>query len=123
MAKMMNVPVLGIVENYSYLTCPDCGKKIPVFGESKIDAVAADFDMKGLLEARQVDVITFTSSTTVKYFVEKLGAENLDLLSGVMCASIGPMTSQMMRESGIPVSVEAEVYTIDGLLSAIEKNL
>ncbi|MBQ3334417.1 MAG: Mrp/NBP35 family ATP-binding protein [Eubacteriaceae bacterium] len=48
MAKMMNVPVLGIVENYSYLTCPDCGKKIPVFGESKIDAVAADFDMKVL---------------------------------------------------------------------------
>ena len=40
MAKQMNIPVLGIVENYSYLVCPDCGKKIPVFGESHIDTVA-----------------------------------------------------------------------------------
>ena len=40
MAKQMNIPVLGIVENYSYLVCPDCGKKIPVFGESHIDDVA-----------------------------------------------------------------------------------
>ena len=36
MAKSMNVPILGIVENYSYLVCPDCGKKISVFGESHI---------------------------------------------------------------------------------------
>ena len=84
---------------------------------------AFSFDMKSLLEAGQVDVVTFTSSTTVKYFVEKLGSENLGLLDGVMCASIGPMTSEMMRESGISVSVEAEVYTIDGLLTAIEKSL
>ena len=37
MAKMMNIPVLGIVENYSYLACPDCGKHISVFGESHIE--------------------------------------------------------------------------------------
>lgn len=43
MAKMMNVPILGIVENMSYLTCPDCGKKISVFGESKADEIAAEF--------------------------------------------------------------------------------
>ena len=36
MAKMMNIPVLGIIENMSWLECPDCGKKLPVFGESKI---------------------------------------------------------------------------------------
>lgn len=42
MASTMNVPVLGIIENYSYLKCPDCGKEIPVFGESKVDAVAAE---------------------------------------------------------------------------------
>lgn len=40
MAKQMNIPVLGIVENYSYLVCPDCGKKISVFGESKVEEVA-----------------------------------------------------------------------------------
>ena len=40
MAEKMNVPVLGIVENMSYLVCPDCGKKIPIFGESHIADVA-----------------------------------------------------------------------------------
>ena len=37
----MNIPVLGMVENMSYITCPDCGKKMPVFGESHIEATAA----------------------------------------------------------------------------------
>lgn len=45
MAKMMNIPVLGIVENYSYLACPDCGKHISVFGESHIDEVAAHYEL------------------------------------------------------------------------------
>ena len=40
MALMMNIPVLGLVENYSYIVCPDCGKKIPLFGESNVDHVA-----------------------------------------------------------------------------------
>lgn len=43
MADMMNVPVLGLVENMSYVKCPDCGKEIPVFGESHIDEVAEKF--------------------------------------------------------------------------------
>lgn len=42
MAQMMNIPVLGLVENYSYVKCPDCGKKIAVFGESHIDEIAAE---------------------------------------------------------------------------------
>ncbi len=40
MAKMMDVPVLALVENMSYITCPDCGKEIRVFGESHIDEIA-----------------------------------------------------------------------------------
>ncbi len=40
MAKTMNVPILGIVENMSYALCPDCGKQIPIFGESHIEEVA-----------------------------------------------------------------------------------
>ena len=43
MAKMMNVPVLGLVENMSYVKCPDCGKEIHVFGESHIAEVAEKF--------------------------------------------------------------------------------
>ena len=42
MAQMMSVPVLGIVENYSYLVCPDCGKKLSIFGERHIDEIAAE---------------------------------------------------------------------------------
>jgi Mrp family chromosome partitioning ATPase len=48
MAKMMNVPVLGLIENMSYITCPDCGKEIHVFGESHIDEVAAKYALKVL---------------------------------------------------------------------------
>ena len=45
MANMMHIPVLGFVENYSYLQCPDCGKKINVFGKSHIDEIAKEFDL------------------------------------------------------------------------------
>lgn len=42
MARMMNIPILGVVENMSYIECPDCGKKISVFGESHLDETAAE---------------------------------------------------------------------------------
>ena len=45
MAELMNIPVLGFVENYSYLQCPDCGKKINVFGKSHLDKIAAQFGL------------------------------------------------------------------------------
>ena len=46
MAEMMHVPVLGVVENFSYLKCPDCGKEIKVFGESHVDEVADELGIK-----------------------------------------------------------------------------
>ena len=45
MANMMHIPVLGFVENYAYLECPDCGKQIKVFGESKLDEIAESFNL------------------------------------------------------------------------------
>jgi Mrp family chromosome partitioning ATPase len=42
MAKMMNVPILGLVENMSYFVCPDCDKQYPIFGESHIEEIAAE---------------------------------------------------------------------------------
>ena len=45
MVGMMNIPVLGIVENYSYIKCPDCGKEIPVFGKSHIDEIALELNV------------------------------------------------------------------------------
>ncbi len=46
MAGMMNIPVLGLVENMSYVACPDCGRKIEVFGKSSIDSIAQKCGVK-----------------------------------------------------------------------------
>ena len=63
MANMMNIPVLGLVENMSYVLCPDCGKKIDVFGESHVAETAAEFGVPVLARipidpqlARQADL-------------------------------------------------------------------
>ena len=45
MAKMMNIPILGLVENMSYVQCPDCGRKIEVFGQSHLEETAKAYDL------------------------------------------------------------------------------
>ena len=45
MAKLMKIPVLGVVENMSYAVCPDCGKEFPIFGESKLPEVAKEWQL------------------------------------------------------------------------------
>ena len=45
MARMMNVPVYGFVENYSYFQCPDCGKRVEIFGKSRLDELALQFSL------------------------------------------------------------------------------
>ena len=50
MAEMMHIPVLGLVENYSYFQCPDCGKRHAIFGESHIEQVAKDLGLKVLAQ-------------------------------------------------------------------------
>ena len=56
MAKLMNIPVLGLVENMSYITCPDCGRKIEMFGPSQAKAVAAEYGIR-LLEQLPIDPV------------------------------------------------------------------
>lgn len=46
MAKLMNIPVLGLVENMSYFECPDCGKKHEIFGKSHAEQTAADYGIR-----------------------------------------------------------------------------
>ena len=67
--------------------------------------------------------ITFTSSSTARNFLELLGAENKHLVTGVMLASIGPVTSNTLRELGLGVHIEAAEYTIPGLVAALAENL
>lgn len=50
MANMMNVPILGVVENMSYAVCPDCGKKLYVFGESHVQEIAARYHLPVLAQ-------------------------------------------------------------------------
>lgn len=56
MAELLNIPVLGLVENMSYMTCPHCGEKIRMFGESSAEAVAATYGIK-LLEQLPIDPV------------------------------------------------------------------
>ncbi len=72
---------------------------------------------------KRPDVVTFTSSSTVKNFVTLLGASRRTRrpaqLQGVTLASIGPVTSATLRELGLGVDVEAKQFTIPGLVKAI----
>jgi uroporphyrinogen-III synthase len=71
---------------------------------------------------RRPHVVTFTSSSTVRNFVELLGGKGgspQTILDGIQFASIGPVTSATLREFGLPVHIEAEEYTIPGLVRAV----
>ena len=50
MAKKMDIPIIGLIENMSYLECPDCGKRISVFGESHIEDVAKEYGIPVLAQ-------------------------------------------------------------------------
>ena len=68
------------------------------------------------IEAGKVDLATFTSASAVRGYIETVGE---DLALKLPAASIGPQTSDALREAGIEVKVEAEESTIDGLVSAV----
>lgn len=84
MAKMMHVPVLGLVENMSYYVCPDCGKKHAIFGDSKIDETAAELgvpvlaklpinpEVNALVDAGRVDEV---SCEELSAFIDALRGE------------------------------------------------
>jgi uroporphyrinogen III methyltransferase/synthase len=72
--------------------------------------------LREAIAAKRPDWITFTSSSTVRHFVEMAGEE---ALRNVRIASIGPITSATIREYGVEPSVEADPHTMDGLIAAI----
>ena len=71
MASMMSIPVIGLVENMSYVKCPDCGKEIKIFGESKLDKVAATYNLP-VLARLPID-------PTVAAAVDAGAVENIDV--------------------------------------------
>ncbi len=79
-----------------------------------LDALAA------LLEAQEIDVVTFTSSSTVEHLCDALESRAAALLRNTCVASIGPITTETARKRGLRVDVTASEHTIPGLVSAIE---
>ena len=82
MAKMMNVPILGLVENYSWFECPDCGKRHTIYGESRLDEVAAELGLPVLARLPIDPAIAQACDaglveTIVQFDLEKV-AEQLD---------------------------------------------
>jgi uroporphyrinogen-III synthase len=106
--------VVEVVEGYETVV-PDSSRK-------QLRTVMEDSKLRP-------QVVTFTSSSTVRNFVELLGGRErpphtnrttaAGVLDGVLLASIGPVTSATLREFGLPVHVEAAEYTISGLTRAI----
>ncbi|WP_026394635.1 hydroxymethylbilane synthase [Acetobacterium malicum] len=82
----------------------------------------ATVDPLEMLNNKEIDYITFTSSTTVEFFVEKIGAAHIDAINIAKCVSIGHQTSKKCQELSIDVDIEAETYTIQGMLDAILKD-
>jgi uroporphyrinogen III methyltransferase/synthase len=76
--------------------------------------------LRQLLKNEEIDVITFTSSSTVNHFVEILKKENLKkLLKGIAIACIGPVTTQTAKKWGMKVHIQPKKYTIPALTQAI----
>lgn len=72
------------------------------------------------LRNKEIDAVTFTSSSTVTNFLEMLGDTKVaEMMQGVTVASIGPITSRTIKDNGLSVHVEASEYTIDGLVRAL----
>ena len=80
MAEMMHIPVLGFVENYSYLECPDCGKRIKVFGEGHLDEVAQNLGLPVLAR------LPIDPKVAEAYDNGRMESVNTDALSDVVAA-------------------------------------
>jgi len=88
---------------------------VPAKSKTKLRAVMSD-------PKRRPHVITFTSSSTVKNFLALIGKGNRGILKQIQLASIGPITSATLRENRLHPHIQAENFTIPGLIKTICKN-
>lgn len=99
------------------------GADVTVVDAYEIAVGEGGADVPSLLAARQIDAITFSSSSTVRYFVQRLQEEGGRLadLDDVCLAAIGPVTAETMRQCGMRVSVVPAQYTVAALIGALEE--
>ena len=94
----------------------ELGADVDVVTSYKTEAEESDVArVRELLDSGEIDIITFTSSSTVKMFADRIPK----VPEGVIIACIGPITAQTAEELGLKVDVVAEEYTIEGLVKAL----
>ena len=80
-------------------------------------------DVAGMLRERRLDVVTFTSASTVRSFVSRLGSEPAPaLLAGTLVASIGPVTAEAARRLGVVTTIQPSTYTAPALADEIARH-
>ena len=85
MANVMDIPVLGIVENMSYMECPDCGKKLYPFGESHVDAIA---ESQGISLVGKLPIDPMLAQACDGGAVEMFVGDHLDAFAGEIFAKL-----------------------------------
>ncbi len=85
MADLMNIPVMGLVENMSYYVCPDCGKKHSIFGESHIDQTAKAF---GISDTAKLPIDPQLASWCDQGLIELFEGEWLDALADTLTKTL-----------------------------------
>jgi uroporphyrinogen III methyltransferase / synthase len=79
-----------------------------------------DPDIYKMLLERQIDIVTFTSASSVRHFVKLIGEDQaIDLLAGTLVASIGPVTAEAAQQMGIDTKIMPKEYTVPALVQAI----
>ena len=111
MAQLMNVPVIGIVENMSYFMCPDCGKKHRIFGESHVDAVAAKYGIDTLAE---IPMNTKIAAACDKGMIELFDGDWLDGMVEACLAADNPDKHDGMPHPPEGCSGSCESCGVDG---------
>ncbi|MBW7897526.1 Uroporphyrinogen-III C-methyltransferase [Candidatus Brocadiaceae bacterium B188] len=100
------------------------GKVTDLVAYKTIMAQPRNVNLADKIRNGEIDIITFTSSSTVRNFAELIGKRDLLALNeNVKFASIGPITTQTAEEMGLRVTIKANEYTISGLISAILENV
>lgn len=95
-----------------------CFVKEVITYESVIDSDKKDMALE-VIDNKEVDYITFASSSTVRNFITLIGEENIEKLYDKKIISIGPITSKTIKECGLEVYKEADIATIDSMIDAI----
>ncbi|MBI2832992.1 MAG: uroporphyrinogen-III C-methyltransferase [Acidobacteria bacterium] len=108
LAEQLRAAGAEVVEVAAYRTVPERGDR------------QADDDIYRMLLERQIDVVTFTSASTVRNFVKMLGEDPAaDLLATTTIASIGPVTAEAAQQLGIHTTIMPAQYTVAALVQAI----